>query len=76
MFADAVWTLAMACNVYLVVFYKFETRDLQRLEKWYLLICYGLPFIPAFAFCFVKDDIKGRIFGNATVSNSLSLILS
>lgn len=72
MFADALWTLAMAVNAYLVIFRKYDIEDLKRLEKWYLLVCYGLPFIPAFAFCFVDDGSKGRMFGSATVSISLS----
>jgi hypothetical protein len=73
MFADAMWCLVMAINVFLVIFYKYSADDLQRLEKWYLLVCYGLPFIPAFAFTLVKDKVRGKMFGNATVRNSLFL---
>jgi hypothetical protein len=68
MFADAMWTFAMAVNVYLVIFQHFDAQDLQRLEKRYLLGCYGLPFIPAFVFLFVNDSVRGRMYANATVS--------
>ena len=60
----------MAVNVYLVIFRQFNATDLQRLEKRYLLACYGLPFIPAFAFLFVNDASKGRMYGNATVRDA------
>src|SRR5437762_13638050 len=72
--ADAMWTLAMAINVYLAIFRNFDACHLQRLEKWYLPLCYGLPFVPAFAFCFVNDKARGRMYGNATVSDSHSLV--
>lgn len=72
LFADAMWTFAMAINVYLVVFRKYDADDLKRLEKWYLLVCYGVPFIPALVFCFVQDRNRGRMFGSATVSICVS----
>ena len=66
------WTFAMAVNVYLVIFQHFDAQDLQRLEKRYLLGCYGLPFIPAFVFLFVNDSVRGRMYGNATVNEIFS----
>ena len=72
--ADSLWTLAMACNVYLTIFHQYDAEDMRRLEKRYLLGCYGVPFIPALVFCFVKTRRQGRMYGNATVS-SLDLAL-
>lgn len=63
--ADAYWTLAMAVNVYLTFYYKFDAVALRRMEIPYLLLCYGVPFIPAFVFIFVKDHGGTRVYGNA-----------
>jgi hypothetical protein len=65
MAADAYWTLAMACNVYLTFYYKFDAQQLRHLEIYYLICCYGLPFVPAFVFIFAKTQEKGHIYGNA-----------
>lgn len=32
--ADAFWTLAMAFNVYLTFYYKFDAARLRMMEKW------------------------------------------
>ena len=66
--ADALWTFAMACNVYLTFFYKYDSEQLRRLEWKYFLFCYGLPFIPAFTYFFIESDALGRIYGSAIVS--------
>ncbi|QYS97761.1 G_PROTEIN_RECEP_F2_4 domain-containing protein [Trichoderma simmonsii] len=63
--ADVLWTLCMAINVYLTFYHKFEARDLRRIEPIYLLLCYGIPFIPGFTFLFVKDRGGDRIYGPA-----------
>lgn len=65
--SDPWWSLAMATNVYLVFFYRFDAAQLKKLYPYYALICYGLPFIPAMVCLFVKNDKKGKIYGNATV---------
>ncbi|KAE8351761.1 hypothetical protein BDV28DRAFT_149697 [Aspergillus coremiiformis] len=65
--ADALWTFAMACNVYLTFFYKYNSEQLRRLEWKYLLFCYGLPFIPAVVYFFVKTKARGRIYGYAVL---------
>ena len=65
--ADAFWTLAMAINVYLTFYHKFDAARLRRMELWYLLGCYGLPFVPAFTFIFVRNSQGQRIYGNATL---------
>lgn len=57
----------MALNVYLTFYRSFNAEDLRRLEKWYALLCYGVPFIPAIVFVFVQNSKKGHMYGNATL---------
>ncbi|EAW14693.1 putative cAMP receptor-like protein [Aspergillus clavatus NRRL 1] len=63
--ADALWILAMACNVYLTFFHKYDSDQLRRLEWKYLVLCYGLPFIPAFVYFFVETESRGKVYGSA-----------
>ncbi|TQV99180.1 hypothetical protein V2A60_004671 [Cordyceps javanica] len=63
--ADAYWTLAMAVNVYLTFYFKFDAVSLRRMEIPYLVLCYGVPMIPAFVFIFVSDHNGVRVYGNA-----------
>lgn len=65
--ADAFWTLAMAINVYLTFYYKFDGEKLRKMEIPYLLGCYGVPFIVALVYIFVKSPERGRMYGNATL---------
>ncbi|KAL7899052.1 hypothetical protein HDV63DRAFT_76818 [Trichoderma sp. SZMC 28014] len=65
--ADAYWTLAMAFNVYLTFYHKYDARKLRRMEIPYLLCCYGIPFIPAIAYIFLKNKDGYRAYGNATI---------
>jgi hypothetical protein len=68
MCADAFWTFAMACNVYLTFFHKYDAGMLRTMEKWYFLGCYGIPFIPAIIFVFISNPNDGsRLYGNATL---------
>jgi hypothetical protein len=69
--ADVLWSLAMAINVYLAFFRQYNAASLTRLSWKYFIICYGLPFVPAFACLFIGSKDRGRIYGNATVSFSL-----
>ncbi|RFU74622.1 g- coupled receptor [Trichoderma arundinaceum] len=64
--ADVLWTLAMAINVYLTFYHKFEVRDLRKIEPIYLICCYGIPLIPGFTYLFIKDSDGIRIYGPAT----------
>ncbi|RDA94742.1 hypothetical protein CP533_6724 [Ophiocordyceps camponoti-saundersi (nom. inval.)] len=65
--ADAFWTLAMAINVYLTFYHKFDAERLRKMELIYLLGCYGIPLIPAFTYIFVRNQQGQRIYGNATL---------
>jgi hypothetical protein len=65
--ADAYWTLAMALNVYLTFYWKYDAADIRNLEKYYILACYGLPFIPAVTYLFIDTQKSGPMYGNATI---------
>ncbi|PFH56877.1 hypothetical protein XA68_15827 [Ophiocordyceps unilateralis] len=65
--ADAFWTLAMAINVYLTFYHKFDAERLRKMEFIYLLGCYGVPLVPAFAYIFARNSRGERIYGNATL---------
>ncbi|KAJ5089991.1 hypothetical protein N7532_008675 [Penicillium argentinense] len=72
--ADALWTLAMALNVYLTFRHRFSSSQLRNLETKYLLLCYGLPFVPAIIYAFLRTEAKGRVYGDATVSSQVPII--
>jgi hypothetical protein len=72
--ADVLWTLAMAIDVFLVVFYKYETEDLHKLEKKYIVIITSLVFTPAFTFLFIHTKERGPMFGSVTVSASIDFV--
>lgn len=63
--ADALWTLAMAINVYLTFYYKFDAHKLRKMEIPYFIVCYGVPFIVALVYIFIDDPIRGRMYGDA-----------
>lgn len=65
--ADAFWTLAMACNVYLTFYHKYDAQRLRSIEIPYLIACYGIPFVPAAAYIFIKNGEGQRVYGNATL---------
>ena len=63
--ADALWNLAMAINVYLTLFKKYNAQQLKALEWRYHLLCYGIPFLIALIYCFIDTQGKGKIYGSA-----------
>lgn len=65
--ADALWTFAMACNVYLTFFHKYNSEQLRQIEWKYVVCCYGLPFIPSFIYFFIHTQARGWVYGSATV---------
>ncbi|CAN8095181.1 unnamed protein product [Discula destructiva] len=65
--ADAFWTLAMAVNVYLTFYYKYDAQKLRKMELPYLLCCYGIPFAVALTYIFISTEDRGRMYGNATI---------
>lgn len=66
----------MACNVYLTFFRKYNSEQLRQLEWKYLICCYGLPFIPAFTYFFIKTQARGRVYGSAIVRSPFIILLS
>jgi hypothetical protein len=65
--ADALWNLAMAINVYLTLFKKYNAQQLKAQEWKYFLMCYGVTFVIAFALIFVDTPGRGRVYGSAVV---------
>ncbi|KAI9678499.1 MAG: hypothetical protein M1829_002097, partial [Trizodia sp. TS-e1964] len=68
--ADSLWTLSMAFNVYLTFLRRYTVADLRALEPRYILFCYGLPFIPAITYLFVKTEELGMVYGGATLTTT------
>jgi hypothetical protein len=69
--SDAYWTFAMACNVYLTFYHKYEAVQLRKLEWKYLVFCYGLPCIPAIIFLFIETEERGKVYGSGLVSSEI-----
>ncbi|MCJ1295562.1 hypothetical protein MMC34_007125 [Xylographa carneopallida] len=55
----------MAINVYLTVFRRYDPAQLRKLEPIYLLINYGITFIPALAYIFISTPDRHRVYGPA-----------
>ncbi|KAK1757172.1 hypothetical protein QBC47DRAFT_175962 [Echria macrotheca] len=65
--ADVLWTLAMAIDVYLIVFHCYDTMALRRLEWKYMLGITLFTFIPAFVLLFINTPDKGPMYGSVTL---------
>lgn len=63
--ADAFWTAAMAFNVYLTFYRKYDGQMLRRMEIPYLLVCYGIPLVVSITYIFIYNARQGRMYGNA-----------
>lgn len=61
------WTLAMAIDVFLVVFCRYDVKALKRLERIYATIITTLTFVPAIVLLFVRTEAKGPLYGSVTV---------
>ena len=66
--SDPFWGCAMAINVYLVFFHRYDADRLRRLHWVYGILCYGLPFLPAIVGLLYRTRDGGRMYGNSTVS--------
>ncbi|EQL29318.1 hypothetical protein, variant 2 [Blastomyces dermatitidis ATCC 26199] len=64
---NALWILCLAINVYLTASHKYRPSELKRLEWRYLIMCYIVPLIPAFAFLFVETKASGPVYGDAVI---------
>lgn len=67
MFADVFWALAMAANVYLTFYRQFDITSLRKMEPLYVVLCYGVPFVPALAFIFAKNHHGARVYGDVSL---------
>lgn len=65
--ADALWNLAMAINVYMTLFKKYNSQQLKALEWRYHVLCYGGPFVIALTLIFIETSSRGRVYGPAIV---------
>ena len=74
--ADALWNLAMAINVYLTLFKKYNAHALKAQEWKYFLLCYGCTFLIAFALIFVNNSSRGKAYGSAVVRSPSNLPLT
>lgn len=64
---DCYWALCMAVNVYLVFFRGYTVQQLRALDMAYLLICYGLSFIPAFVLIWIDTQARGPVYAPAII---------
>ncbi|POS85843.1 hypothetical protein EPUL_001877, partial [Erysiphe pulchra] len=65
--ADVLWSFAMSLNVYFTFYWHYNATDLKELELYYIMVCYGLPFIPALTFLFISSPENGHVYGDATL---------
>jgi hypothetical protein len=72
MLADPLFTLAMALNVYLTFFRRYSAEQLRALDMKYVVACYGIPFIPAFTYFFLRTSAGVRGYGPAIVRDTPS----
>ena len=63
----------MALNVYLALFRGWTAQRMQAQEWKYFVGAYGLSFIPAITYLFLKDESHGRVYGPALVSTPCSI---
>lgn len=70
--ADVLWTLAMALDVFLIVYYKYDSRDLRKLEPFYIVTITSLVGIPAGTFLFIHTAAKGPMYASVTLWCSIS----
>ena len=59
----------MATNVFLVFWRGYDAIQLRHLEKWYLLLAYGVPAIPPLVYVILDHVWAAPIMGPATVSH-------
>ncbi|KFY14019.1 hypothetical protein V492_02908 [Pseudogymnoascus sp. VKM F-4246] len=65
--ADVLWTTAMAFDVFLIVFHRYDAEALRKLEWKYFSVITTLVSIPAIAFLFVDTQDKGPMYGSVTL---------
>ncbi|KAF1913937.1 hypothetical protein BDU57DRAFT_407653, partial [Ampelomyces quisqualis] len=67
MMADSLWVFCMATNVLLVFWRGYDATQLRHLEKWYMLVAYGIPAIPPMIYVILDHQKEVPILGPATL---------
>jgi hypothetical protein len=57
----------MAVNVFLTFQTTKMRINLQKMEKWYVLFCYGVPAVPALFYLIMDYTRKTDYYGDATI---------
>ncbi|KAH8900582.1 putative cAMP receptor [Thozetella sp. PMI_491] len=70
--ADVLWTLAMAIDVFLIVFRQYDAEALRKLELKYITVITSVTFIPALVFLFIRTPDKGPMYGSVTLWCAMS----
>ncbi|PKS06275.1 hypothetical protein jhhlp_007023 [Lomentospora prolificans] len=65
--SDPWWSFAMAVNVYLVFFYGANPASFRKHVWIYCLVCFGIPFVPALVCLLYREDVRGVVYGDATL---------
>ncbi|KAJ3042168.1 hypothetical protein HDV00_008055 [Rhizophlyctis rosea] len=65
--SDVLWAGFIALNLVLTMFFRYASYDLGKMEKYYHLVGWGLPFIPSIVFLFLETAEKGPVYGDATL---------
>ena len=66
--------MAMAMNVYMTLFRKYNAQQLKALEWKYHIMCYGTTFIVALAELLVETPARGKMNGPATVRRFANIL--
>ncbi|KAL1918494.1 uncharacterized protein VTP21DRAFT_3154 [Calcarisporiella thermophila] len=59
------WTMAMAINMILVVVFNLPATRVMSLEKFWIAICFIVPFLIALPTLIVTDPVQGSMIGDA-----------
>ena len=61
----------MAINVYFALFRNWTASRMQIVEKYNLLVCYGIALIPSIIYLFLKTHNRGKVYGPAEVNSNI-----
>lgn len=67
--ADALWAFCMALNIYLAFHTTISETKFRKLGYFYMLACYGIPFVPALVFLLLDVFLHMGFYGDATVGS-------
>jgi hypothetical protein len=74
--ADALWAFCMALNIYFAFHTrKFPTINFRQLVYYYIIACYGIPFLPAMVFLVLDLSTQAGFYGDATVRTTFLFLI-